>query len=789
MHNILIKTCQITKYLLYFNWMDIKPFLNKIILLLLVFGYLFGLNSIFTNQIALDKAKALNSLNLNIAQSLAEVDSPFVGLNGYGALVLESGKDQRFIENLKIMNPKHYRFHDFIQQDAGENWRAFADDENQTWNRQKISDWADMIRLWRENGIDPEITVTIASFPKWMMKNTIAGQKLLAQSEYINYAKFVAELVKIINVEEGLGIENIEITNELDQQYGVKLEEANLQPKMDELATIYYESAKEIRKIDQSIKIGGPSFSRADKTNLIDQFLKKLADLNAKNYLNFISYHSYASGNLNDSDVDIFRRASGNIKFFNRSMLNLLEQNGFSSTKIYMNEFNISWVYTNNDPRMQNFKGAIFDALSLIEGLRQDIDQFTPWNDKDDIYGKMSNSFILRPSARVYELFSKNFSAGSVLNLDDNSEDYDSLLVKDDGKYKLLLVNKSPNNISLNMIRPNNYQLSKMLRFKTGLNQFQEASFNDQIDALSINYFEFSEIPALPSSSSSSSSSSSFNSNNSQANSSQFISSQSPSSNNSISLSLSNSSSVVSSLTTSANTNSSSLSNTSSVNSAFASSSNQSSVSSLLNSLTVSNQTQSSKFSNNSQYNSTSSNSSLISSQNSSLERQVNFAFSSFIEEDFLYLNLLNLNLNNQLLRNENIILTIQNPNNQNIKIQTNTDDVGNIKLKIKLNKKLVINKVEVNASNYVFLEGSPSDLSINGRYKIVSLNNNSKELFENKEIDFYLKNLTSNSILTRSGSQVINYSFLYISFSSLIYSVFIKFTNWKSFNIFKLKK
>jgi len=44
-------------------------------------------------------------------------------------------------------------------------------------------------------------------------------------------------------------------------------------------------------------------------------------------------------------------------------------------------EYNISWTWTNNDPRIQNYEGRAFDALRLIYVNKSSADGTSAWNE------------------------------------------------------------------------------------------------------------------------------------------------------------------------------------------------------------------------------------------------------------------------------------------------------------------------------------------------------------------------------------------------------------------------
>lgn len=474
---------------------------------IIIFSTIYILEFICLNLILLNTqtAKAANyEINLNNITSLspiANIPNNYFGLNGYGALVLDSGSNPKYIENLKFLKPSNFRFHDYIQQDGDVNWRAFADDSTKTWNRTKLNQFANMLRSWRQNGINPDFTITVAAFPSWLQTETINGvnYNILKKSEYSKYAEFVAELVKILNVEQSLGIENIEITNELDFEYSKKAIENGIGNKISDLANLYIQTAKKIRTIDTTIKIGGLSYALPFEEVNIDVFIKAIKESGETNILNFLSIHTYASGNLNESTESIFDRGEGNIRALKQITAKILSKYNLN-IPVRLNEYNISWVYTNNDTRMRDFNGSIYEGLTFIEGLRAGFSQISSWNDKDDIYGKMDNNYKLIPSAQVFNLLNNNFSSGQILPIFPNFElnkNINFIVVKDGFTYKILLINRSQEVRSITFNNVSNLEVNKYLTASTANPNFitRQLNSNLSLQPYSMHYLQFQESP------------------------------------------------------------------------------------------------------------------------------------------------------------------------------------------------------------------------------------------------------------------------------------------------------
>lgn len=419
-----------------------------------------------------------NEVNLDLSQTVRDIPDQMYGINGFGSMVIHRGSDPAFINNLKYMNPKIIRFHDNIVKDAVENWRAFAYNDGKTWARWRLQDFSEMIRLWRANGITAEITLTLNGFPDWMetyspsFNGKNANVRLLKQSDWREYSDLMADLIEILNVEQNLGIQNIEIFNEQDDQYSVRLQDQGIPRKMTELAQLYHLTAAKIKNVDPSVKIGGIALARADRLDGIQEFVQELSNL-GENNLDFFSYHTYASGNVQDSDTQVFDTIKGNIGYFTPNIRAILDTNGFSDTKIILNEYNLNWNGS-PDPRMTNSKSATFDSLAIISGLKSGLNEITPWTDMDEAYGKMDMNFNLRSGASVIKMFSDNVTGKIITSsINQNLPNLSTLgFVNNSEQTGVVLVNQGNEPITIKLTglpHNNNPVLLKYIEASTNL--------------------------------------------------------------------------------------------------------------------------------------------------------------------------------------------------------------------------------------------------------------------------------------------------------------------------------
>lgn len=214
----------------------------------------------------------------------------------------------------------------------------------------------------------------------------------LDSDRFDEYAKLCADLVKIVNKDNNLGVQYWEITNEKDIEYFSifhtksgwgKLIDPNQPDRLDELITIYNKVAEAMKAVDPSIKVGGPSIARPDLTPFYEPFVKGTID-----NLDFFTYHYYPTGSASTPDQEVFN-ATNSIGKYTKSIVDTLKKlSPDREIPAILGEYNISWTWETHDPRMANNKGAIFDALSIIKAIENGASASLSWNEKDGSYGK-----------------------------------------------------------------------------------------------------------------------------------------------------------------------------------------------------------------------------------------------------------------------------------------------------------------------------------------------------------------------------------------------------------------
>ncbi|MEI8341447.1 MAG: alpha-L-arabinofuranosidase, partial [Verrucomicrobiota bacterium] len=289
------------------------------------------------------------------------------------------------------------------------------------------------LKAWNPPGMIK--IINIVGWPEWIRQDK---DHRLDKSEYDAFAAFCADLVRIVNVEGGLGVQYFEVTNEKDGLYWIE-PMSNKQPdQVSELAEIYNRAAIAMKKVDPKIKVGGPAAMRPDGTEPLFRWVKAVQP-----NLDFLSVHMYASGNSQDPDIQIFDRTEsmGEASASLRKSLDAASPD--RKIELHVNEFNISWTWETHDARMGNHLGAVFDALSLVQLATHGTDIMNAWNECDGTYGKMDGAMKLRPPAQTYHLFNRFLVGNRVAVSTSQPHRVVPMAVKGEQGDSLLLINRN----------------------------------------------------------------------------------------------------------------------------------------------------------------------------------------------------------------------------------------------------------------------------------------------------------------------------------------------------------
>jgi xylan 1,4-beta-xylosidase len=325
------------------------------------------------------------------------------GMNLYAGFHPENVKNPAYHANLEYMGPGLLRLHNGGKlNDSAKSWEGLIDSEKRTWDRKKIAATLASLQLAGK----PQLLFNVPSWPAWMDAD---HDGFLDRDQYDAYAALLADLVRIVNVENRAGVRYWEVTNELDSHYFTPfydkggwgaLKDPAKPDRWDEVAVLYNKAAVAMKRVDPTIRIGGPAAARPDLSMMHERFVKATLP-----NLDFFSMHAYACGDAATPDADVYDRADLMGKYTASTVAMLKKLSPDRPIPVMLGEYNVSWTWETRDPRMVNNKGAVFDALVLVREVEAGAFSTQAWNEKDGIYGKTDPQDKRRPGAEVFHLF------------------------------------------------------------------------------------------------------------------------------------------------------------------------------------------------------------------------------------------------------------------------------------------------------------------------------------------------------------------------------------------------
>jgi Glycosyl hydrolases family 39 len=351
--------------------------------------------------------------------------TPFVfGSNDFQVTNISNAKDPVYRSQIAQLGFGLIRIHH-----AGLS-NSWTDPISRTWDITKIKEIYDAYLLTR--------ATIIQNIPGWPMWMRLDEKGLLHPSEYDNYAVFCATLVDIINNRLGRQVIYWEPLNEQDVAY----QKAG---RINELWQIYNRVAQAMKAKDQRIKVGGPGLTW-DEPIRLGSFLQACGP-----NVDFISWHRYASGNVNVSTATLMSftpRYGEQVRMLRRVAVQNIPNRRIP---LLLGEYNINYSWKSGENRQNTHIGAVWFASALKHLAEAGVDMATSWNLKDGIYGLIDHRNQPRLAATVFAWAIK-YLTGSVMATNSNNSFVEAMAVQQvGGKRSLLLINKLDSSANLTL--------------------------------------------------------------------------------------------------------------------------------------------------------------------------------------------------------------------------------------------------------------------------------------------------------------------------------------------------
>lgn len=397
----------------------------------------------------LSSTTAAPTIVANWNEVVAKTTAQTFGSNDYEVLDPTKASDLLYQKRLTDLKIRLIRIHHSSMSDR------WSDATTRNWDVAKIKASYDAASYLKQ----ATVIQNIPGWPKWMQQDSSG---LLDPSQYGTYANFCAELVKILNKSQQRNVLYWEPVNEKDVLY----QKAG---RLDDLWKLYNQCAVAMKGVDPRIKIGGPVLTW-DNTNILDDYLRA-----CQNNIDFISWHRYGSGNVNES-TDTLMAYTPNYGNQVRKIREITNQYlPGRQVPLFLGEYNINYSWKSGEQRQNTHIGAVWFASVLKHLADAGIEMAASWHLKDGIYGMIDPQNQLRPAATVFE-WGLKYLIGEVIQTQSSDPFLEALAIRrSQREHALLLINKSGSPTSLNLqfsggtVLPKQYRLFKLTA--TGLSQ------------------------------------------------------------------------------------------------------------------------------------------------------------------------------------------------------------------------------------------------------------------------------------------------------------------------------
>ena len=260
----------------------------------------------------------LNSQTIQIEidwkNSIREIPNYTYGVNSPANFIPSYSEDAVFMKNLELITQKKglVRLHGWgmLDNTSPENWH-----NNGVWNAEKIN-----------QALSPLVNQGYK-----VMINIPRGPS--GEDDYQNpqkFAKFCADLVKIVNIDLKLDVEYWEIPNEREQGF--------IDPGLTivQMLTLIKTASQAMKVVDPTIKVGGTATAWVN----ID-YLTQLTQATYPN-IDFITCHTYA-GDCTNTLQDVYDNPQFAVADLNTLRQNINSITGTNYLPIFLTEYNLSF--------------------------------------------------------------------------------------------------------------------------------------------------------------------------------------------------------------------------------------------------------------------------------------------------------------------------------------------------------------------------------------------------------------------------------------------------------------
>jgi hypothetical protein len=247
------------------------------------------------------------------------------------------------------------------------------------------------------------------------------------------FADICADFVREMNIKEKFGLTHWEIFNE---PYAQGIEKDRW------LWQMYNLTAKQMKEVDPSIKIGGYAPCWPVMSYIAD-FYKHCHE-----NTDFLSWHKYITGSSETPTKTIMEKTPsfGDDAIKIRELVKRITPD--KNVELAITEYHINYSYTPHDPRQATHIGATWIASVLNHLVRGGVDIGQTWHSRGGgTYGLFDHNNKPRPVAKLLYV-ANNFIKGKQMWANSSNPTVECLAFRNEQAAGIMLINKNPKPIS-----------------------------------------------------------------------------------------------------------------------------------------------------------------------------------------------------------------------------------------------------------------------------------------------------------------------------------------------------
>lgn len=362
-----------------------------------------------------EKNKSVVDLVVNWENIVGTLTADHWGVNDMGAGFKKV--NIRMAEFYEQMQPGIIRMH------HSKMVNSWVNNETRSWNTEKIKLVFDNVKETYSYG--KRVMLTLDGCPAF-----ISDKLPLTESQEDELAAFFAQLPVILK-DMGYRVDLYEFLNEKEKPY---------EDDYSAYWRLLNKIAVAMKAADPTVKCGGPAVSWP-----WEEIYKGFIDHCSQN-MDFVSFHLYARGPGNYDNDDLFTGAHEyrTQSEAARAVVEYLKEKGIGHMEVFLDEFNVQYVWKPYQPAHHNHVGAAWMACFIKNVALAGVTGLNVWNTEDNAYGLNYTS----APARLYQ-WSCPYLRGSIVESHDVSDQVEMLPVLSERGKSILFVNRTGETLRL----------------------------------------------------------------------------------------------------------------------------------------------------------------------------------------------------------------------------------------------------------------------------------------------------------------------------------------------------